>query len=266
MEPHFEILGSNSSGNCALLVTESSKVLIDAGFSARKILAMLAERGLGIEAIDGVFLTHEHHDHASGLRGLAKFPHLRFFANRDTARAIQERLRRRPNWQVFETGSDFEFRDLRVTSFSVPHDAYDPVGFVFEWGYGDLFSQRQRLAWITDLGYVPQLVRERIRAADILVVEANYDDDMLDGDPHRPWSVKQRIKGRHGHLSNQNVLELLQEMEEGLGESVYLIHLSRDCNCVRKVQSLFSPLARRRSATTFQIIDPNAPLNPAIRV
>lgn len=265
MEQNFHVLGSNSSGNCALLVTETTRVLIDAGFSARKILGLLADRGLSIQDIDGVFITHEHHDHASGLRGLAKYPHLRFFANRDTARAIQSRLQRRPSWHVFETGADFSFRDLQVSSFSVPHDAYDPVGFVFEWGYGDLLSARRRLGWITDLGYIPDLVRERIREVDILVVEANYDDEMLDGDPKRPWSVKQRIKGRHGHLSNRDALRLLEETEAARWETVYLIHLSRDCNCIRKVQSLFSPFARNGHKFTIQVVDPNSGMAPAIR-
>jgi phosphoribosyl 1,2-cyclic phosphodiesterase len=196
---------------------------------------------------------------------MAKHPHLRFFANRDTARAIQKRLNRRPNWHVFETGSDFEFRDLKVCSFSVPHDAYDPVGFVFQWGYGDLLSPRRSLAWVTDLGYVPTLVRERIRNADILVMEANYDDQMLERDPNRPWSVKQRIRGRHGHLSNQDALSFIQEMDSATWEHIYLVHLSRDCNDVSVVQDLFRPLLQSRRRLSMQVVDPHSGLAPAIQ-
>lgn len=263
MEPTFQVLGSNSSGNCALLITETSKILIDAGFSARRITAMLAEKELRIQDIDGVFITHEHNDHACGLRGLAKHQHLRFFANRDTARAIQKKLSRRPNWHVFETGADFEFRDLRVSSFSVPHDAYDPVGFVFQWGYGDLFSPRRSLAWVTDLGYVPDLVRERIRNADILVVEANYDTRMLEEDPKRPWAVKQRIRGRHGHLSNEDALALITDMDSARWEQIFLVHLSRDCNDMKLLENMFRPLLETRKKLCLEIIDPNSGLAPA---
>jgi len=247
-------------------MTETTKVLIDAGFSARRIGQLLKERNLRIEDIDGIFITHEHHDHTSGLRGLAKYPHLRFFANRDTARAVQKKLQRRPLWQVFETGEVFTFRDLKVTSFSVPHDAYDPVGFIFEWGYGDLLSTKRSLAWVTDLGYVPGLVRERIRNTDILVLESNYDDRMLDENLKRPWSVKQRIKGRHGHLSNQDALCLLTEMDPANWEMVFLVHLSRDCNDVQIVSSLFQPLLRARKTFGIQIVDPHSGLAPLIQV
>lgn len=263
MELNFKVLGSNSSGNCALLVTDSAKVLIDAGFSARRICSMLRENNLSIEDIDGIFITHEHNDHAVGLRGLAKHRHLRFFANRDTARAIQKRLNQRPNWEVFETGSHFEFRDLKVTSFSVPHDAYDPVGFVFEWGYDDLFSPLRRLAWVTDLGYIPGLVQEHIREADILVIEANYDDQLLENDPKRPWSVKQRIRGRHGHLSNQDALAFISEMEEARWEQIFLVHLSRDCNDVALLEKLCRPLLQKRKKLCLEIVDPHSGLTPA---
>lgn len=260
----FQILGSNSSGNCALLVTDTTRILIDAGFSARRICQMLEAHGESIQNIDGVFITHEHNDHATGLKGLSKFEHLQFFANRDTARAIQKKLQRRPKWNVFETGATFQFRDLQVASFSVPHDAYDPVGFVFSWGYGDLFSPRRSLAWVTDLGYVPQLVRQHIQAVDILVVESNYDEEMLDRDPKRPWSVKQRIKGRHGHLSNDDALSLLLEMEDSRWQEVFLVHLSRDCNDVSRVKQKFAPLLNMGRRFRLNVVDPHTGLSPAV--
>ena len=92
------------------------------------------KRKFRIENLDAVFLTHEHNDHSIGIRGLSKFGNLPIFANQDTIRAIQPKLSRRPNWKVFETGSSFKFRNLRIHPFSVPHDAYDPVGFFIEWG------------------------------------------------------------------------------------------------------------------------------------
>lgn len=152
----FHILGSSSSGNCALLRTENSKILIDAGFSGKRICEMLGTIDETIDTLDAVFLTHEHSDHAQGIRGLSKRQDLPVFANRDTADAVQAKLTKTVNWQVFQTGTEFSFRDLQIRSFALPHDAYDPVGYCFQWGTeGDLFQQPQSLAWVTDLGYVP---------------------------------------------------------------------------------------------------------------
>src|SRR5262245_27010613 len=110
----FSILGTGSSGNAALLVTENARILVDAGFSARRLGKLLAELGESLERIDAVFLTHEHCYHASGIEGLKKFPHIRIFANDATARAVQGTLEHRPDWQIFQTGSRFHFRDLMI--------------------------------------------------------------------------------------------------------------------------------------------------------
>ena len=238
----FTILGSSSSGNCSLLATQHCKILIDAGYSGKRLCNLLNSVGESIHQIDAVFLTHEHSDHASGIRGLCRFKHLEVFANRSTARAVQSKLKNRPNWKLFQTGSTFAYRDLEITSFSIPHDAYDPVGFVFTSANGassqaqtDASPVNRSLAWVTDLGYVSQLVKERIRKVDVLVLEANHDTGMLARDTRRPWAVKQRISGRHGHLSNQAARELLDTLEDPQWQHVFLAHLSKDCNSVEKV-------------------------------
>lgn len=165
---NFEILGSSSSGNCGLLRTDGSKILIDAGFSGKRIRELLAMVGESLDSLDAVFLTHEHADHAQGIRGLSCRADLPVFANRDTADAVQAKVTKRVNWQVFQTGTAFTFRDLRVRSFAIPHDAYDPVGYTFHWGTeGDLFSPPSSMAWVTDLGYVPEHERAYQRGAHI---------------------------------------------------------------------------------------------------
>ncbi|MEM9227551.1 MAG: MBL fold metallo-hydrolase, partial [Verrucomicrobiota bacterium] len=201
MSVQFRILGSSSSGNAALLSSPETKILIDAGFSAKRLDAMLQACGESLSKIDAIFVTHEHCDHIAGLKGLRRYPGIKVFANRDTARAIQPRLSHRPDWQLLETGRSFRYADLEVTAFSVPHDACDPVGYVFAHGDGSLFAPYRSVAWATDLGYVPANVQEKIRQADLLVLEANHDSEMLEKDTVRPWSLKQRIRGRHGHLS-----------------------------------------------------------------
>lgn len=267
MRADFRILGSSSHGNCALLRTERTRILIDAGFSAKRIGALLAAVGETVDGLDAIFLTHEHNDHAQGMRGLVRrlAPHVPVFANRDTAEAVQGRLRLPVNWRVFETGAAFAFRDLTVRSFSLPHDAYDPVGFTFRWGEeGDLLSPAESLAWVVDLGHIPAHVREHVSGVETLVIEANYDERMLESDQRRPWSTKQRIRGRHGHLSNDSVFDLL----EGLNGSsrlreVYLAHLSRDCNAVDMVRRKFAGLAEAGAGFKVSVVDPALGAAPA---
>ena len=255
MSVEFQILGSSSGGNCALLHTGQTKVLVDVGFSAKRIGCLLEAVGESIDAIDAVFLTHEHSDHAQGIRGLAKRADLPVFANRDTADAVQAKASKPVNWKVFQTGTDFTFRDLKVRSFALPHDAYDPVGFTFNWGEeGDLFTPPRSLAWVTDLGYVPEHVKEHIRHVQTLVIEANYDEELLERDERRPWSTKQRIRGRHGHLSNNAAFDLVAELsQKSLLEKVYLAHLSKDCNNAHLVRDKFASLSRNLS---IEVIDP----------
>jgi phosphoribosyl 1,2-cyclic phosphodiesterase len=255
MSVEFQILGSSSAGNCALLQTGQTKVLVDVGFSAKRIGCLLESVGESLDAINAVFLTHEHSDHAQGIRGLAKRADLPVFANRDTADAVQAKATKPVNWKVFQTGTEFTFRDLKVRSFALPHDAYDPVGFTFNWGEeGDLFTPPRSLAWVTDLGYVPEHVKEHIRHVQTLVIEANYDEELLERDERRPWSTKQRIRGRHGHLSNNAAFDLVAEISpKSRLEKVYLAHLSKDCNNAHLVRDKFASLNRNLS---IEVIDP----------
>ena len=257
MAMRFSMLGSGSAGNSALLQTDNTRVLVDAGFSARRLAELLAEHGEKLENIDAILLTHEHSDHAAGLNGLARHPHIRVFANRATAAALQTGLKYRPNWNLFETGATFRFRDLEVSSFAVPHDAQDPVGFLIAHGEDDLLSPRRSLAWLTDLGHAPAHVLERIREADVLVVEANHCPQMLEADTKRPWSTKQRISGRHGHLSNAAARELLEGVTSPRWRHVFLAHLSRDCNSLAAVEAACGSVLAARSCG-FSVVAPGA--------
>ena len=251
----FASLGSGSKGNSTIIEAGSTVVLVDCGFGIRSLTTRLLARNVVPEQITAILITHEHSDHAQGIRGLAKRTDLPVFANRDTADAVQAKATKPVNWKVFQTGTEFTFRDLKVRSFALPHDAYDPVGFTFNWGEeGDLFTPPRSLAWVTDLGYVPEHVKEHIRHVQILVIEANYDEELLERDERRPWSTKQRIRGRHGHLSNNAAFDLVAELSpKSRLEKVYLAHLSKDCNNAHLVRDKFASLSRNLS---IEVIDP----------
>jgi phosphoribosyl 1,2-cyclic phosphodiesterase len=145
------------------------------------------------------------------------------FANRFTAEAVARDIASNPSWRIFESGRGFEIGDLAVETFSVPHDAQDPVGFV-------IHNCNASVGFATDLGHATRVVADRLRALDALVLEANHDVKMLQDNPDRPWSTKQRILSRHGHLSNEAAAKLAGDIATARLRHVVLAHLSRDCN------------------------------------
>jgi phosphoribosyl 1,2-cyclic phosphodiesterase len=219
------MLGSGSAGNSALVATDHCRILVDGGLSARQVVLRLEQCGVTPEQLDGVVVTHEHSDHICGLEVLCHKFDLPIYCNRLTAEALRsgglaDRCR---NWRLFSTGAEFSICDITVQTFPVPHDAVDPIGFVFHAGSGSL-------GFITDLGYVTKMIIERLRPVRTLVVETNHDEKLLQNDTNRPWPVKQRIQSRHGHLSNTAAAGVIEELLRGNIERVVLGHLSRDCN------------------------------------
>ena len=220
----FTILGSGSGGNCAYLETGETRLLIDAGFSGRQIRERLASIGRTPENLNGILLTHEHSDHIQGLTGLCSKLKIPIYCNRLTREAVELQLQIKLEMcHLFTTGASFDIGDVHIDTFSIPHDAYDPVGFM-------LHTCGHKIGFLTDLGHATRLVCERVRASNVLVLETNHDLKMLQDDPRRPWSLKQRISSRHGHLSNEAAAEALQTIVHADLRHVYLGHLSRDCN------------------------------------
>jgi phosphoribosyl 1,2-cyclic phosphodiesterase len=217
------ILGSGSSGNCAYLETAEARILIDAGFSLRQIRQRLATIGRVPENLTGILITHEHSDHVLGLARLTEQLGIPVYCNRATAEAIHYQLRINLKPRLFATGATFELGDVLVDTFSVPHDAQDPVGFLLRTDAGNV-------GFLTDLGHATKLVLERVRKAHALVLESNHDIKLLQESPHRPWSLKQRILGRHGHLSNEAAADAAEEVVSAELRHLYLGHLSRECN------------------------------------
>ena len=244
MSVKFTILGSGSAGNCAYVETAEARILVDAGFSPLQIRKRLATLGKTPENLSAILITHEHSDHIAGILGLADKFHVPVFCNRGTQDGTiwalkakwdskkkpafagtdgTAQLKAKIDWRLFETGASFEIGDVGVETFSITHDAQEPVGFILRTADGTI-------GFATDLGHVTKLVLDRIRAANVLVLESNHDVKMLQDCPRRSWALKQRILGRHGHISNVTSAETVaQIMSAGL-KQLYLAHLSRECN------------------------------------
>lgn len=244
-----KILGSSSKGNCGLLQIDHEFFLIDAGFSKKQIQTRLQAYGIALSDLSGVFITHEHQDHAIGLKALHQLPSICFYANAKTQQAIETRyplsLTDTPwPWSTFETGESFSIHSLAVQTFRIPHDAAEPVGFLFR-------SGNESLAWATDIGHITKTVAQALSKADTLVIESNHDETLLWKHPTRPTSLKERIA--QGHLSNTEVFSFLQQSQQAWKE-VYLAHISAECNSTEILQALFQPLAQQKGFT-LHIID-----------
>jgi phosphoribosyl 1,2-cyclic phosphodiesterase len=219
----FTILGSGSGGNCAYIETAETRILVDAGFSPRQIRKRLESIGRVPEKLNAILVTHEHSDHVQGLAGIAAKLKIPIYCNRATQEAFEFQLETKFECRRFETGASFEIGDLLVDSFAIPHDAQDPVGFLIRTPAGNI-------GFVTDLGHATKLVLERVKPANVLVLESNHDVKMLQDCPRRSWSLKQRILGRHGHLSNEAAAEAAAHIMSAELKHLYLAHLSRECN------------------------------------
>ncbi len=214
-------LASGSKGNCLYVGTDKTKLLIDAGLSAKSIREKLSKIGVSIEEIDAILVTHEHTDHIRGLSVLSNKWDIPVCANSETAQAIHA-LEGDLRFKIFSTGESFVYGDIEVHPFSIQHDAVDPVGFTLKMG-------GIKLGVCADLGFVSSLVLKELAGCDYLYVEANHEPSMVHASS-RPQVYKQRVLSRLGHLSNQECAQLLQEVLHRGVKHIYLAHLSSECN------------------------------------
>lgn len=211
------VLGSGSKGNSTLVATERTRLLVDAGFSKKETFRRLAAAGESTERFDALIVSHEHVDHINGLKSLALGLKIPIYITGLTREVVEWD----PRIKAFETisaGEKFTIGDFEIAPFSIPHDAVDPIAFT-------LTAEGIKVGVITDLGYVPQLVKQHARGCHCLVFESNHDLDMLKTGPY-PWFVKQRVMSRHGHLSNHATAGFLTEDYDGSAEVLVLAHLS----------------------------------------
>jgi phosphoribosyl 1,2-cyclic phosphodiesterase len=218
----FFPLASGSKGNCIYLGTAQTKILIDAGIGSRLIEQRLSEKGVALEDIDAILVTHEHTDHIKAIQTLSAKYQIPIFANSDTAKAICDIFGEAPRFKIFSTGESFIFGDLEIEPFSVQHDALDPVAFVIRCG-------ALKLGFCTDLGFATSLVASKLSDCDYLYLEANHQPSMVHASS-RPDIYKKRVLSRQGHLSNEECAALLAKIATPKLKHVHLAHLSEECN------------------------------------
>lgn len=220
----FSVLASGSSGNAFYIETDEMRLLVDAGLSGKQLDRLFGEAKVDPAKLSGILVTHEHSDHVKGLGIMARKYDLPIYANAKTWNAMEKGLGKITTDKRFhfEANTVKTFGDIDVESFSVSHDAADPMFFAFH-------HNNKKVALVTDLGYVSERIKKTIEGANAYVFESNHDVSMLQMCSY-PWSVKQRILGDSGHVSNEDCGLALSEIITENTERIYLAHLSKDNN------------------------------------
>ena len=223
------VFASGSSGNCLLLSSGDTHILIDAGISMRRVESALAQTGHTVQDIGGVLITHEHSDHISGLSMLCKYHRLPV----DAPNTVANRLRGsfpllEDCLRIAPVGEDYRVGQLSIRAFHTPHDTDESVGYRIA---GDGV-----FALATDMGCVTEEVRAGLLGADTVLIESNHDEEMLRYGPY-PVHLKRRILSDHGHLSNDNCAALARELAESGTSRIILGHLSRENNTPERAMS-----------------------------
>jgi phosphoribosyl 1,2-cyclic phosphodiesterase len=218
------ILGSGSSGNALYIEAGETRALVDVGLSAKESARRLTEAGVDPSRINAIVVTHEHADHIKGVRVFSKTAKVPVFVSRETRSYCNWGGKSDDlNWgQVISSSEPFQVGALDFHPFTIPHDGIDTFAYTVE-------SAGVKIGIVTDLGYIPQLVAQKLLGCKMIVIESNHDRDMLKVGPY-PWHLKQRIASRTGHLSNDETARWLQEDFDGQAEHIVLAHLSRQCN------------------------------------
>lgn len=239
----FSLLGSGSSGNAILLRSAGAKILIDNGLSFKQLSLRAAAVGVPLEDLSAVIVTHEHGDHVQGLGVLTRRMQVPVYMTRGTYENLPPSIGVLKEIEFFEAGEGLAIGDMAIQSFSVSHDAADPVGFTVQ-------SAGARFGLATDLGHVSHLVRNRLAGAHALVIESNHCPELL-RKGHYPPKIQQRIRGRHGHLSNEDMCSLLHSLLHDALQHVILVHISENNNSLELVDQRVRGVLKQHRAEVF---------------
>lgn len=240
----FCSLSSGSKGNAYIIKTEKLSLLIDAGISGRKITQGLEALGIERNELKAVLITHEHTDHVKGLRIVGKkYSHTEIYMSLGTWTALKDDYRPEKNQvHLFQVNEKFMLGDIEIEPFPIHHDAAEPVGFM-------LTKNNRKIGFITDTGYICDEIYEKIKYADLLVLEANHDEEVLKMCSY-PYEVKRRILGKRGHISNITAGRILSRILEEEGGPVYrqvlLAHMSMENNTPEMAHLTVESILRER--------------------
>jgi phosphoribosyl 1,2-cyclic phosphodiesterase len=220
------MLASGSKGNAIFVSDGLTAILIDAGLSGAEIERRMKSRQLSPESLDAIVVSHEHADHIRSVGVLSRRFNLPVYISRKTEAAAASHLGKIQDVRYFEVGTGFSVGEMCIHPFSVSHDAEDPAGFAIR-------QNGKKIGIATDLGIATAMVKEHLKGCDVLVIEANHDPAMLITGPY-PWPLKQRVRDRTGHLSNEASANLLAEINHDRLSHVVLAHLSETNNTPEK--------------------------------
>jgi phosphoribosyl 1,2-cyclic phosphodiesterase len=214
------VLGSGSRGNSTFIRTDQVRLLIDAGISRRDVAQRLESIGEDPDGIDAILVTHEHNDHSCALRVFVKELPVRAYLTPGTIAALKTAEYELNSSTIvpITPGVPFTVGDAEIMPFTVPHDSAEPVAF-------SVSVEGLKITQLTDVGWLPEHVALQLQGSDVLILESNHDLEMLRIGPY-PWSLKQRLMGRHGHLSNTAVAQFIREQHDGKARQLILAHLS----------------------------------------
>lgn len=258
------VLASSSSGNATYIETPKQKVLVDAGLSGKKLAELMSSINRDLNDVDALFVTHEHSDHIHGVGVLARRYHLDVYANEGTWQAMAPKIGKVALEQqhIFEMGTTMTLGDLDIESFGISHDAAEPQFYQFH-------HEDKAFAILTDTGYVSDRVAGTIKDADGYLMECNHDLNMLRNGLY-PWSLKQRILGDRGHLSNDDGAETLMEVLGQRTKHVFLGHLSQENNFKDLAHATVTETLRNHDygvGHDFKIIDTDPAIaDPLIKI
>lgn len=220
----FCSLYSGSSGNSLYVESNKTKLLVDCGESAKKIVNSLADIDVDIEKIDAILVTHEHIDHVKSLGTLSKKYNIPIYTNIETLNAMPEQVNKikTENINIFDFSKDFEIGDFQIHPFSIPHDAANPCAF-------NIFYNNKKMSIATDIGHITPEIIKNLEKSSFMLLESNYDPNILKCSPY-PYHLKERISGPLGHLSNNVAGQTVSHLIDSGLTNVMLGHLSRENN------------------------------------
>ncbi|MBR3152044.1 MAG: MBL fold metallo-hydrolase [Clostridia bacterium] len=221
---NFCSLYSGSTGNCLLVQTNKSNILIDAGVSQKKINDALSSLNLTLENIDAILITHEHTDHIQSIGSISKKYNIPIYSNIETLNSMPKQKEKIEtiNQKNFKNNELFELNDLKILPFSIPHDAANPCGF-------NIFHENKKISIATDIGHINDTLLNYLQKSNFIMLESNYDPEVLKYSPY-PYKLKQRIAGNYGHLSNATAGKTITNLVPTGLKKVMLGHLSKENN------------------------------------